>query len=113
MSTYWYFECVSHDPPLRSGGEFTQHTDDSAFRTALTLAAARPLPEEGVWPEVGFFERQARSFLQQHPACRLGIVSEYGERREVVGADCSTPSVPATDGVYVTDQFRNPEIYCG
>lgn len=86
MSTYWYFECLSHDPPLRSGGEFTQHTDDHAFKAALTLAAARPLtelPGEVVWPEMGFFELQAWSFLRRHPGCKLEIVSEYGERREV------------------------------
>lgn len=88
MSTYWYFECVSHDPVLTSDDEFTQHTNDVAFHLALELAAQRPLdnPPEEWWHDdelwySAYFERNARRFLQLHPACDLGLVNEYGERR--------------------------------
>lgn len=82
MSTWWDFECLDHEPPLRSEDEFSQHTDDAAFKRALELAASRPVPAEW-WDDerYGYFERNALRFLQAHPKCRLGIISEYGERR--------------------------------
>ena len=79
MSTYWYFECNSHTPALRSGDEFTQHTDDEAFKTALALARSRPLPMDAEGGD--YFSRHAVGFLKVHPTCELSIVSEYGERR--------------------------------
>jgi hypothetical protein len=79
MSTYWYFECASHEPPIRSDDEFTQHTDDDAFRTALGLARMRPIGQDQEGDD--YFSRRAIWFLKQHPACELAIVSEYGERR--------------------------------
>ena len=77
MSTYWYFLCMAHNPPLRSEGEFTQHTDDGAFREALRVAPLRCGDVAGRDP----FGRNAARFFQEHPKCELGIESEYGERR--------------------------------
>jgi len=82
VSTYWYFECLDHTPPLVSDGEFTQHTDDDPFRRAVTLAQHRPVA--GPWdgpPPASHFESNARRFLAAHPACRVGLVNEYGEHR--------------------------------
>ncbi len=88
MSTYWYFECVSHTPALRSDDEFTQHTEDDAFHAAVALAQARPLevPPDEWWYDdelwhSSYFERNARRFLQLHPECDLELVNEYGDRR--------------------------------
>lgn len=81
MSTYWYFECLDHTPPLRSDGEFTQHTDDDLFWEAVALAGKRPLPEyRGPW-DGWQFNRNAHLFLYEHPKCRLALVNEYGEHR--------------------------------
>lgn len=97
MSTYWYFECLSHDPPLRSDGEFTQHTEDEHYVHALELAAQRPLerPDDDWWYadenwHPFYYERQARWFLQSHPACALGLVNEYGDRRPLTPPARST-----------------------
>ena len=78
MSTYWYFECLDHDPLIRSDDEFTQHTDDHAFKNALQLAYDRPLIEQ---TSEEYFEANALRFLKRHPFCELAISSEYGERR--------------------------------
>lgn len=90
MSTYWYFECLNHEPPLRSGEEFTQHTRDRHWDRALELAANRPVEIDDRYWSLGsvpdsarsdaYFGMQARSFLSEHPTCRLGIVNEYGDR---------------------------------
>lgn len=88
MSTYWYFECVAHTPPLRSDDEFTQHTDDSAFKRGVELALNRAdidSPWTGESHEAAdYFERNARRFLVQHPECPLELVNEYGERQPLV-----------------------------
>jgi len=100
MSTYWYFECLDHDPPLRSEDEFTQHTDDEWFRQAVAMASNRPVEDidDGYWRMLSvrfggmdseedmsraYFTGNARRFLLRHPHCRLGLVNEYGERREL------------------------------
>lgn len=80
MSTYWYFVCLSHDPNL-SEDEFTQHTDDDAFKAALKLANTRPLNEDFEPDEDDYFGMNAARFLRQHPYCELAIRNEYGERR--------------------------------
>lgn len=95
MSTYWYFECLDHDPPLRSVDEFTQHTEDTHWYRALNLAANRPVEVDDRYWSLGnvsdeersdaYFSMQARSFLAKHPSCRLGLVSEYGDRRPLSG----------------------------
>jgi len=90
MSTYWYFECLDHIPALQSA-EFTQHTDDGAYRAGVELAQQRPVVADGCSTGTGHFEGNARSFLVQHPSCRLDVVSEYGERRAL--PDSQTPSI--------------------
>lgn len=95
MSTYWYFECRNHTPPLRSVDEFTQHTEDRWYWEAIALAHQRPVePDDGAYwtaantATIGDFQRtrlyfgmHARNFLTEHPSCALGLVNEYGERR--------------------------------
>ena len=87
MSTYWYFECLDHSPPLRSEDEFTQHTDDAAFKRAVELATNRDgigHPWTGDWYDASDrFEKNARRFLVAHPTCRLGLLNEYGDRRDL------------------------------
>lgn len=87
MSTYWYFECPDHNPPLRSEGEFTQHTHDDHWRHALELADSRPVDrwakpysyrDDMEGRSLAYFDRNARRFLADHPYCRLRVVSEYG-----------------------------------
>jgi chloramphenicol 3-O-phosphotransferase len=84
MSTYWYFECKEHKPSIRSDGEFTQHTEDDAFKAALELARNRPIPAD--WYDRksmsdDYFTANACRFLVQHPRCPLELVNEYGDRR--------------------------------
>lgn len=95
MSTYWYFECLDHDPPLRSADEFTQHTDDAPFKHAVDLAQHRDgitNPWVGEWQNASeYFDRNARRFLVEHPACRLGLINEYDERRPLAPIQEGTP----------------------
>lgn len=87
MSTYWYLECLDHDPPLQSAEEISQHTDDEYHRRAVQLVNERPLdPEwENTYWQSGsastYFEAHARRFLVDHPKCNVGFFNEYGERR--------------------------------
>ena len=90
MSTYCYFECLNHEPPLRSENEFTQHVGDRHWDHAMTLMDSRQVEEDNSYWSSRFgsdaeqvdayFNMQARSFLHQHPTCDIGIVTEYGER---------------------------------
>lgn len=94
MSTYWYFECLDHDPPLRLGEEFTQHTEDRAFWDGVSLIDQRPLADEfGAWywttPD-GYFHSNAVKALLAHPHCRIGLTSDTGKHLEV--QDLQQPS---------------------
>lgn len=90
MSTYCYFECLNHEPPLRSENEFTQHVGDSHWHHAMELMDSRPVDaDDSYWSSQFFsnedqsnsyFDMQARSFLHQHPTCDIGIVTEYDMR---------------------------------
>jgi hypothetical protein len=89
MSTYWYFECMGHSPPLRSVDEFTQHTDDHYFKHAVNLANARPLKE--VDDDLNghieqYYDGNARRFLVNHPTCSIELVNDYGVRRALGAA---------------------------
>lgn len=90
MSTYWYYECMDHSPPLRSGDEFTQHTDDEWFRQGVDMAKSRPQPEDdgSYWSSYHlddygrarlYFRMNALKFLYFHPTCHLRFVNEYGD----------------------------------
>lgn len=92
MSTYWYYECLDHTPPLQAADEFTQHTGDRHYQRAIDLTAARPVdPNETYWSTAdmlndadrsdAYFSMNARRFLVAHPTCRLGFVNEYGDHR--------------------------------
>jgi hypothetical protein len=115
MSTYWHFECIDHVPPLASE-EFTQHTDDAPYHQGIELAAARPL--DPAWWESNqggaksHFERNARSFLDSHPACRLEAVSEYGDRREVPSPNATAPQAPTpADPDYAEFERHEQELF--
>lgn len=110
MSTYWYFECLDHTPALLSPDEFTQHTDDGAYKAAVTLAGQRPIEAADYSAGTGHFERNARSFLSQHPTCHLGVVSEYGEHRLLTQP---TPTVmPCTCPPPATHLGEGPDQDC-
>lgn len=92
MSTYHYFECLDHDPPLQSEDEFTQHFNDEWFRQGIELAKSRPVPaDEGEYWQGGhasddersraYFRMNALKFLHFHPTCHLGIIDENGQRQ--------------------------------
>lgn len=96
MSTYWSFECLDHPGGLISDNEFTQHTGDRHYELGIQLISQRPVETDNrYWSLVpnatdaersdAYFEMSARAFLSDHPTCRLGLISEYGERREVPG----------------------------
>ena len=100
MSTWWYFECLDHTPPLQAQDEFTQHTEDRHWDHALRLMAQRPVERDGSYWTMdrhgtptdaersdAYFDMQARAFLSEHPTCRLGLVNEYDDHRPA-------PSVP-------------------
>ena len=76
MSTYWYLECVSHKPPIRSEDEVEQHTYGlTAIRKAIREAT---LDDPRVMTR---WESNAARFALQHPHCALCFVSEYGDIR--------------------------------
>lgn len=94
MSTYWYFECRDHTPALQSAHEFTQHTEDRWYWQGIALANQRPVEADGSYwsldPTANDFQRarmyfamNATAFLSDHPTCTIGLVNEYGERRDL------------------------------
>lgn len=88
MSTWWYFECHSHDPIIRAQGEFTQHTDDEHYKLALELANSRPVEvdlDTAIFKDdsAEHYGRNMIWFLQQHPNCDLKIIDEYGNRKDI------------------------------
>lgn len=95
MSTYWYYECADHDPPIRAREEFTQHTKDGHYWRGILLANSRPVErDDSYWSFSGsgeesaerYFSMQARGFLVDHPKCRLRVVNEYDEYADEEGA---------------------------
>lgn len=91
MSTYWYFECLSHTPAIRSDDEFTQHTDDDLYKMGIDMAYSRPFHKDDMDEMCtdsstrGQFQRAAFRFLVQHPECKLGITNEYGVHEPLPG----------------------------
>lgn len=80
MSTWHYWECVDHDPPIRADGESGQHDynrptmiEDYAKRDLLVAAA-----NDGLW-ENDRYRVNTQAFFREHPHCRLRIVTEYGD----------------------------------
>lgn len=102
---YWYYECLEHTPPIRSGDEFTQHTDDCHYRHGVELAMSRPVPESDDWPDE-YFDRSAHRFLTAHPTCMLQLVSEYGVIEPLPGLMPTDPRLANEIAGIVIDAFR-------
>lgn len=85
MSTYFYFRCLQHDPPLKSREEITQHRDEHLDR-AVQLAQGRPVYHFADYIEE-YFGQNALRFLAEHPECPVDIVSEYGEVIPIEGRE--------------------------
>jgi hypothetical protein len=81
MSTYFYFECLSHTPPLQSSDEISQH-DDIHVQNAIRLAQGLAIDPQDVGD---YFETRMPWFLREHEHCAIGIVNEYGEHRPIPG----------------------------
>lgn len=89
MSTYWYLECLDHDPILGSDDEVEQHTHGLPNIDALVarrdeIAAYPDDVREAFRDSLSTFERSAYRFINQHPKCRLRYVNEYGNYRPVL-----------------------------
>lgn len=80
MSTYFYLECLSHDPTI-SSDDISQH-DDIHVDNAIRMAQG--LPIDSIYDD-GYFEQNAASFLRAHPHCALDIVDEYDRHRPIIG----------------------------
>ena len=80
MSTYFYYECMDHDPPLRSADEVGQRYRHLPYikRWLRDRAFFAKAWSEGWVPE-GYFDKSAARFLAQHPTCTVRIITEYGE----------------------------------
>ena len=90
MSTWCYYQCLDHQPPLVGDEEFTQHVGDRHWDRALALIAQRPVDLDERYLEAysslvgdeeitdAYFGGNARRFLNHHPTCRIGVIDEYG-----------------------------------
>jgi hypothetical protein len=90
MSTYWYLECLDHDPILTSGDEVEQHTE-GLDRIDIVVSSRKVLAQLGddaardaLIDALTYFERNAFWFVIAHPQCRLRYRSEYGHYRPVI-----------------------------
>jgi hypothetical protein len=93
LSTYWFYECLDHTPPLSAREEFTQHTGDRHYLRAIEMLASRPVElveryfaEAHLLSDVErsdlYFTENATRFLISHPTCRIDFVNEHGDRTD-------------------------------
>lgn len=86
MSTYFYLECLDHDPPLRAEAESGQHLYDlPQIRADVRNRDALILAWEVGWQHDHHFRRNTVTFLAAHPKCRIGIRDEYGDEHPTTG----------------------------
>ena len=88
MSTYYYFQCMSNDPPIRSETESGQHDRDletirADWANRETLYAAGILEYMPVGS--AYFRNATLRFIMTHKDCRVCIVDEHGETHPVSG----------------------------
>ena len=87
MINRWYFECLDHNPPIRSEVEFASDAGIEFLRSGVEMANRRPINIEAeAKREISglsaiYYNKWAMEFLVSHPHCNLGIVSRRGERR--------------------------------
>jgi len=105
VSTYWYFECDSHATPLRSEGEFTQHTDDAAYKHGIELANARPVGPVARHMGAGRYENNARDFLALHPTCHIYAISEHG-----IVVPVPAPMAPLDTWAWTNDEHTEARL---
>lgn len=77
MSTYWYLECSSHTPPLRSLEEVEQHTSGLPAVRELVARRGNTNLMTYMYSEGAYFQKNAVGFLLQHSECPLRLVNEY------------------------------------
>lgn len=79
MSTYWYFECQSHDPKIRM--EDGINHGQKGLEELLIIFKNIPLTDD--WPIEIVVKVEGQSypysFLKDHLNCHVMIVSEYGD----------------------------------
>lgn len=79
MSTYVYFACIDHSPPIRSEAESGQHNEVEAMREQLDRRDNWiDVAEDDRVEIVDRYAANGARFFRQHPACRLACVDEYG-----------------------------------
>lgn len=89
MSTYLYLQCLDHTPPLQAEDESGQHLYDlPAIRKDIARRVtlvdlyeddASGWNARGAYFRGAYFRGNTVRFLAAHPACRIGIVDEYGK----------------------------------
>jgi hypothetical protein len=114
MSTYWHLECISHDPPLVSDDEVSQHTDaylDSArdmwARREELIAIDDVLRGSPTWSGIQFdtsFDRNAWRFIRQHAKCQVQLRNEYGDVIPIERVTDEEPDPPKPPPGQVTMQ---------
>lgn len=86
MSTYLYYRCLQHNPPLKSADEVTQHAHnrEELDRARQWLKERKKTIER--WTanelvyEIDYFEIHAATFLADHEDCIIDMIDEYGQR---------------------------------
>lgn len=85
MSTYFYYRCLQHEPPLVSEHEVTQHRDEY-LQTAIDFASGKPLWQCGPW-FASYVQEFATEWLQQHENCPIDVISENGDAVPIPGRE--------------------------
>jgi hypothetical protein len=98
VSTYCYFRCIQHDPPLVSKDEFTQHVDDYHYKQGLEMAKAMrmdPIPWMADGIVGSYFAGNAYRFLTEHVGCPIDIYTETGIIYPVPGREKISLAAPS------------------
>lgn len=86
MSTYLYLQCEDHMPCLVSEREVGQHMYDLPGIGKFLITGKHVEP----WSK--YFFEAAKSFKDQHPHCKISILSETGEVYNVIHSHVRTGS---------------------
>lgn len=84
MSTWIYYQCHSHNPPIESDGEVGQHRYDIP-NAQYMLRNREAIAEQGIewnhWQEIVLdqWTTASESFFLAHPDCKIRIFTEYWE----------------------------------
>ncbi len=95
MSTYWGYQCISHDPPLTSEHWFNH--GEETLRDLFAKVRAGTWPDDDILGPApvdhrGYATNSPPVWLMEHPECEVVLNNEYGDTASIVRAPSPPPA---------------------